>query len=68
MSGEPSNFSRALASVREGFLVTRPRSMSWQPGGRSYIDDVAVSDEVWELAYAGDLRGARELWLRQFTS
>lgn len=61
-----SNWSRAVRAWREGFLLTRPRSFRWDTTGRHFIDDVRVSETVFDLAYAGELTHAREVWLREF--
>lgn len=52
--------------VPEGFLLTPPRSLSWWTGGRYYIDDVAVTEDIYDLAEAGRLAEARTLWLAGF--
>jgi len=52
--------------LREGFLLTRPRSFVWYPDGRCYIDDVPVSEPVFDLAYRGRLTEARAAWLAGF--
>jgi len=60
-----SNWSHAV-HLREGFLLTRPRSFVWYPDGRCYIDDVPVSEAVFDLAYRGHLVEARTAWLAGF--
>ena len=60
-----SNWSHAV-HLREGFLLTRPRSFVWYPDGRCYIDDVPVSEPVFDLAYRGRLTEARAAWLAGF--
>jgi len=60
-----SNWSHAV-QLREGFLLTRPRSFVWYPDGRCYIDDVPVSEAVFDLAYRGRLSEARTAWLAAF--
>jgi hypothetical protein len=61
----PSNFRRALASRREGFLLTVPRALMWH-GDRHFVDDVLVSERVYQLAYEGRLVDAREAWLQEW--
>jgi hypothetical protein len=51
--------------VREGFLVTPPRSFIWSSVGRHWIDGVEVSAQVFDLAVDGDLAGARGAWLTE---
>lgn len=51
------------ADVREGFLLTPPRTFSWAPNGPFYVDDVAVTERVYDLAYRGRLAAARAAWL-----
>jgi hypothetical protein len=63
---ETSNWRRAICTLREGFLLTRPRSFSWSPGSVHYVDYVPVSEAVYDLAYAGELQAARALWLEEF--
>jgi hypothetical protein len=60
-----SNFRQALGGAREGFLLTRPRSFTWV-GERHYIDDVRVSERVYQLAYDGNLQAARAAWLEEW--
>lgn len=55
--------SAAVGAIREGFLLTAPQRFSWAPGGPFYVDDVAVSEDVYDLAYAGALAAARAAWL-----
>jgi hypothetical protein len=60
-----SNFRRALfVSVREGFLLTPPRTFAWR-GEQHYVDDVPVSERVYELAYHDRLAEARAAWLQE---
>lgn len=61
-----SNWRSALRGVREGFLLTRPRSFMWTGGGRHFVDDVAVSERVYDLAFAGALAAARAAWLEEW--
>jgi hypothetical protein len=51
--------------AREGFLLTRPYMFSWAPSGPLYVDGVAVSEAVYDLAYRGRLEDARTLWLTE---
>jgi hypothetical protein len=60
-----SNFRQALGAAREGFLLTRPRSFTWI-GERHYVDDVRVSERVYQLAYDGRLAQARAAWLEEW--
>jgi len=60
-----SNFRQAVAAVREGFLLTPPHAFMWH-GDRYWIDDVPVSERVYDLARDGDLAGARAAWLAEF--
>ena len=64
MRGSP--FRQACNTVREGFLLTVPRSFTWISAGRHYIDDTAVSERVFDLAYAGELAAARAAWLEEW--
>jgi hypothetical protein len=59
------NSRRAVASRREGFLLTTPRALMWY-GERHFVDDVAVSERVYQLAYEGRLVEAREAWLQEW--
>jgi len=61
-----SNWSHAVRSLREGFLLTPPRTLVWNTNGRHYVDDVPVSERVYDLAYRGDLMNARAAWLAEF--
>jgi hypothetical protein len=61
-----SNWDRAITAFREGFLLTPPRELSWTTGGLFYVDGVAVSQAVYDLAEAGELAAARALWLAGF--
>jgi hypothetical protein len=61
-----SPFRQAVANVREGFLLTAPRSLHWTTDGWYYVDDVAVSQRVYDLAEAEDLAAARTAWLDEW--
>jgi hypothetical protein len=61
-----SNWSGAVRALREGFLLTRPRTFRWDTAGRHFIDDMPVSAAVFDLAYAGQLTAARTVWLGEF--
>jgi hypothetical protein len=62
-----SNWRQAVAAFRAGFLTRTPMTYAWQPtaeGYRYWVDDVPVSEAVYELATGRkDLERARDLWL-----
>jgi hypothetical protein len=52
--------------AREGFLLVHPRRFSWDTSGRHFVDDVLVSEPIYQLAYTGQVTAARALWLAGF--
>jgi hypothetical protein len=65
-SGEsPSNWAQATRVFFEQFLVREPVTFIWYPDGRHYIDDVAVSEAVFDFAYRKQLAQARRLWIAE---
>lgn len=43
-----------------------PRRFSWDTSGRHFVDDVLVSEPIYQLAYTGQVTAARALWLAGF--
>lgn len=59
-----SNWRQAIAAFRAGFLTRLPTTLVWH-GDKYWVDDVPVSEAVYDLASGKRLEQAREQWLRE---
>jgi hypothetical protein len=63
-----SNFRQAVVvQLRASFLTTPDPELAWH-GDRHYVDGVAVTVGVYELAAEGRIAEARAAWLEEIGS
>lgn len=63
-----TNFRQAVVvAVRDVLLTTPAPQLAWR-GDQHYVDGVAVSARVYELAYADRIAEARAAWLEEIGS